>query len=127
VKSAPLHIDIEYFVEMPFRDSFKRSHFRQAGVGEDDIDRPVSSDSFVEPVKIGQTGDVPLNAEDVVTDLVHGVVELLPLPSHDEDIRTFCDEEFCRGKSDPGRTPGDDRHFALQLAHAYRSRSQCLR
>lgn len=111
---------------MLFRHSFKWSHFGHAGVGEDDIDRPVRFDSLVEPIEIGQIGNVSLDTGSVVTDLRDGVVELPPVPPHDEDMRTFRDEEFCRGEPDPGRASGDDRHFALQLAHAYRPRSQCL-
>jgi hypothetical protein len=83
--------------------------------------RSVSADRLVESVKVGQIGDIALNAADVVADLLHGVVEFLLAASRDEDIGSFRDEEFCRGKPDPGRSSGDDRYFSLQLAHAYRS------
>src|SRR6266852_9023415 len=49
-----LDVDVEEFVEMLLSDFVERSKFRNAGIGEDDIDSPLRFDGFVETIEVGQ-------------------------------------------------------------------------
>src|SRR5882672_7666840 len=100
---------------MLFGDTSQGSKFSNPGVSEDDIDSPLRLDGLIESVKVGQFGNVALNAGNVAADCLHGLIEFLLAPARDEDAGTLSDEEFCRSQPYPRRAAGDDCHFSLQL------------
>src|SRR6266404_3856235 len=102
---------------MLFGDTSQGSKFSNPGVGENDIDPPLGLDGLIETVKVGQFGNVALNAGNVAADYLHGLIKFLLATAHDEDVGPLSDEEFCRSKPYARRTAGDDSHFSLQLTH----------
>src|SRR5438270_12487610 len=107
---------------MLFCDTPQGSKFSNRGVGEKDIDSPLGLDGLIESVKVGQFGNVALNAGNVAADCLHGLIKFLLATARDEDVGALSDEEFCRSQSYARRTAGDDSHFSLQPAHR---RSSC--
>src|ERR1700733_11009415 len=91
------------------------SKFSNSGVGENGIDSPFRLDGLVETIKVGQFGNVSLNASNVVPDRSHGLVQFFLTTARDEYVSPLLDEEFCRGQPDPRGATGDDCHFSLQL------------
>src|SRR5579859_7395229 len=100
---------------MFFRDLSQRSKFSDACVGENDIDSPLRLDGFIETVKVGQFGNVPLNASNVAADCLHGLVEFLLTTARDEYVSPFLDEELCCSEPYSRRATRNDCHFSLQL------------
>src|ERR1700692_4075371 len=100
---------------MFFSDFAKGSKFSDAGVGKNHIDSSLRLDGFVETVKVGQSGNVSLNASHVAANCFHGVVELLLTSTRDEDVGTFSYKELCGGQPYPGCATGNDGHFSLQF------------
>src|SRR6266404_537282 len=98
---------------MLFRNASQGSKFGNAGVRENDIDPPLHPDGLIETIKVGQLGNVSLNAGHVAADCLHGFVELLLATACDEDIGTLFDKELCRSQTYPRRAAGDDCHFSL--------------
>src|ERR1700761_7440043 len=66
------------------------------GIGEDDIDSPFGLDGLVETIKVGQFGNVSLNANDVAADFLHSLVKFFLTTACDENIGALFDEELCR-------------------------------
>src|SRR5260221_123092 len=64
---------------MLFCDASQGSKFSKPGVGENDIDSPLRLDCLIETVKVGQFGNVALNASHVAADCLHGLIEFLLL------------------------------------------------
>src|SRR6266481_4775368 len=100
---------------MLLRDLSHGSKFSNASVGEHDIDSPFRLDGLVETIKVGQFGNVSLNASHVVTYRFHGLVEFPLTTAGDEHVGTLFYEELCRGQSYPRGAASDDCHFSLQL------------
>src|ERR1700682_4175594 len=101
---------------MLLRESSQGNEFTSAGVSENNIDSPLHlGDGLVETIKVGQFGNVSLNARNVAADCLYGLVELLLATARDEDVGTLFDEKFCRSQPNPFRAPGDDGYFPLQL------------
>src|SRR4030088_739703 len=101
---------------MLFGDDPKRNKFANAGIGENNIDSLLHpSDGLVETIKVGQFGNISLNATNVPADCLHGLVEFLLAAARDEDVGTLFDEKVCRSQPNPFRAPGDDCYFPLQL------------
>src|SRR6202521_5493971 len=87
---------------MLFGDGPKRNKFANTSVGENNIDPPLHlSDGFVKTIKVGQLGNVSLNARNVGADCLHGLVKFVRATARDEDICTFFDEKLCRSQSNP--------------------------
>src|ERR1700676_3357950 len=83
-------------------DGPKGNKFANAGVGENNIDSPLLlGDGLVKTIKVGQFGDVSLNARNVGADCLHGLVKFIRATARDEDIGTLFDEKFCRSQSNP--------------------------
>src|ERR1700722_8473315 len=79
---------------MLFGNGSKGNEFTHAGVSENNVDSPLHlGDGFVETIKVGQLGDVPLNARNVGADCLYGLVELLLATARYEDIGTLFDEK----------------------------------
>src|ERR1700732_2691744 len=89
--------------------------FSDAGVGENHIDSPLRLDGFVETVKVGQFGNVSLNASDVASDCLHGLAKFLLTTARDEYVSPFLDEELCCSPPYPSRATGNAWHLCLQL------------
>src|SRR4029077_15281236 len=98
------------------------SKFRNTSVSENDVEPPLHPDGLIETIKVGQIGNVSLNASHVAADCLHGFVKLLPAAACDEDIGALFDKELCRSQPDPSRAAGDDCYFPLQLVHGRYSR-----
>src|SRR5258707_497528 len=97
-------------------DGPKGNKFANAGVGENNIDSSFHlSDNFVETIKIGQFGNVALNARNIAADCLHGLVEFLLPAARDEDVGTLFDEKLCRGKPNPFCATGDDSDLTFEL------------
>src|SRR5258708_15619596 len=94
-------------------DVCQRGKFTNTGVSENNIDSPLHlSDGLVETIKVGQFGNVSLNARNVAADCRNGLVEFLLATTRDEDIGTLFDEEPCRSQSNPFCSAGDDGDLA---------------
>src|SRR5712671_2282850 len=102
---------------MRFGDTSQGSKFSNPGVSENDIDSPLRLDGLIESVKVGQFGNVALNAGNVAADCLDGLIKFLLATARDEDVGPLSDEEFCRSKPYARRTAGDDCRFSFQLAH----------
>src|ERR1700675_3512888 len=103
---------------MLFGDGPKGNKFANASVGENNIDSPLyPRDGLVKTIKVSQVGNVSLNSRNVGADCLHGLVEFLLAAARDEDERALFDEKLCRSQPNPFRSPSDDGHFSLQLAH----------
>src|ERR1700694_3921671 len=100
---------------MLFGDGPKRNKFANTSVGENNIDSPLHlSDGFVKTIKVGQSGNVSLNARNVGADCLHGLVKFLRATARDEDIGTLFDEKLCRSQSNPFCAAGDDSDLAFE-------------
>src|ERR1700693_1770401 len=101
---------------MLFGDGAKGNKFANAGVGENNIHRPLHlGDGLVEAIKVSQLGNVALNARNVCADCLYGLVELLLAAAGDEDIGTLFDEELCRSQPNPFCPAGNDGGLAFEL------------
>src|SRR6267143_644866 len=101
---------------MLFGDGPEWNKFANAGVGENNIDSSLHlSDGLVKTIKVGQFGNVPLNARNVAADCLHGLVEFLLSAARDEDIRTLFDKKLCRSQPNPFCAAGDDSDLTFEL------------
>src|SRR5689334_15186730 len=101
---------------MLFGDGPKGNKFANTGVGENNIDSPLHlSDGLVKTIKVGQFGNVSLNARNVRADRLQGLVEFLLAAARDEDIGTLFDEEFSSSQPNPFCPASDDRRLACEL------------
>src|ERR1700730_1025573 len=101
---------------MLFGDGPKGNKFANTSVGENNIDSPLHlGNGLVKTIKVGQFGNVSLNARNVGADCLHGLVKFLRATARDEDIGTFFDEELCRSQSNPFCSAGDDGDLAFEL------------
>src|ERR1700722_1164136 len=103
---------------MLFCNTLQGSKFSNPGVGENDIDSPLRLDGLIESVKVGQFGNVALNAGNIAADCLDGLIKFLLAAARDEDVGPLSDEKFCRCKPYARRTAGDNSHFSLQSAHS---------
>src|ERR1700691_26278 len=96
-KQRSSDVDVEQLVEMLFRDGPEWDKFANPGVGENNIESPLHLGyGLVEPVKVGQFGNVSLNAGYIGADCLHGLVEFLLPTARDENVGTLSDEKLCR-------------------------------
>src|ERR1700731_3627928 len=100
---------------MLLRDLSQGSKFGDAGVGENDIDSPLRLDGLIETIKVGQFGNVSLNASNVAADRRYGLVEFLLTTARDEDIGTLFHEELCCSQPYPGGATSNHCYLSLQL------------
>src|SRR5258708_6656046 len=100
---------------MLLSDFAEWSKFSSAGVGENDIDSSLRLDGLVETIEVGQSGNVSVNASDVVADRLHGRGELFLTAASNEDVGTFSYKELCGGQPYPGCATGNDCHSSLQF------------
>src|SRR5258707_7169975 len=100
---------------MLFGDGPKGNKFANTGVGENNIDSPLHlGDGLVKTIKVGQFGNVSLNARNVAADRLHGLVKFLRATVRDEDIGTLFDDKLCRSQSNRFRAAGDDSDLAFE-------------
>ena len=122
-EEGALYIDVNQLVKVFFGDFTEGNEFTDTGIGEDNIDSSLHfADCLVKTIKIGQFGDVSLNACRVAADCLHGLIQFLLATARDEDEGAFFDEKLCRSKSYSRGATGYDGHFSLQLAHDRYSR-----
>src|SRR5580658_1941410 len=94
----------------------KLNEFAHAGIRENNVDSPLHlGDGFVKTIKVGQLGDVALNARNVGADCLHSLVEFLLATARYEDIGTLFNEKFCRSETNAFRSARDDGCLAFQL------------
>ena len=90
--------------------------FANAGIREHNIDLSLRlRDGLVKTIKVGQLGNVSSNPSNVAADCLHSRVEFLLAAARDEDIGALCNEKFCRSKSNPFSSAGDDCSFAFEF------------
>src|SRR5579863_1819385 len=101
---------------MLFGDDPKGNKFANAGVGENNIDPALHfRDCLIQTIKVGQLGDITLNAKSTPADGLDGIVEFFLAAACNEDISTLFDEEFCRSQSNSFCPAGDDGGLAFEL------------
>src|ERR1700730_8937825 len=101
---------------MLFGDSPKGDKFANTSVGANDIDSTLHlGDGLVKTIKVGQFGNVSLNAGNVGVDCLYGLVKFLRATARDEDIGALFDEKLCRSQSNPFCAAGDDSDLAFEL------------
>src|SRR6266436_4140182 len=101
---------------MLFGDGPKGNKFADTGVGENNIDSAFHlGNSLVKTIKVGEFGNVALNAGNVAADCLHGLVEFLLSTARDEDIGTLFDEEFSSSQPNPFCPAGNDGGLAFEL------------
>src|SRR5580658_4535368 len=101
---------------MLFSDGPKGNKLTNACVGENNVDSPLHlRDGLVKTIKVGQFGNVALNAGNIAADCLHGLVEFLLPAARDEDIGTLFGKELCRSQPNPLRPAGDDGGLAFEL------------
>src|SRR6266403_1987502 len=101
---------------MLFGDGPKGNKFANAGVGENNINSPLHlNDGLVETIKVGQFGNVSLNASNVAADYLHGLVEFLLATACDENIGALFDEELCRSQPNPFGAACDQSDLVVKL------------
>src|SRR5260370_35331785 len=101
---------------MFFGDGTNGHKFANAGVRENNIDSSFYlCNSLVETIKVGQFGNVSLNARNVATDCLHGLVDLLLAPTRDEDVATLVDAEFGLSQPNPSPASADYGYLARLL------------
>src|SRR6202140_1475057 len=101
---------------MLFGNGSKGNEFAHAGVSENNVDSPLHlGDGFVETIKVGRLGDVPLNSRNVGADCLRGLVEFLLATARDEDIGALFDEKLCRSQPNPFCAAGDDGGLAFEF------------
>jgi len=61
---------------MLLRDASQGIEFSDTGVSQNDIDSSLRLDSLVETIKVGQFGNISLNADNIAADRLHGLIEL---------------------------------------------------
>jgi hypothetical protein len=86
---------------MLLRDFAERRKFRDTGIGEDDVKLSFCFDDLIKTVKVGQFGNVSLNASNVATDCFHGLVEFLLTTARDEDVGTLLTKSFAAANPIP--------------------------
>src|SRR5882672_1857684 len=100
---------------MLFGHGSKRNKFANAGVGENNVQVPLHlGNGLVKTVKVGEFGDVTLNARDIPANGLHGLVEFLLAAARDEDISSLFDEEFCRSQSNSLCASRDDSCLSFE-------------
>src|ERR1700675_3050913 len=101
---------------MLFCDGPKGNKFANAGVGENNIDSPLHfRNGLVKTVKVGQFGNVALNARNIAPDRLHGLVEFLLAAARDEDIGALFDEKLCRSQPNSFGAAGDNGGLAFKF------------
>src|SRR5258708_2521580 len=99
---------------MLFSDFVQGSEFSDAGIGEDNVDCPLCRDDLVEAIKVGQLGNISLDASDVPTDCLHGLVKFFLATTGNEDVGALLHEELCGSQPDPGCAACNHCYFSLQ-------------
>src|SRR5258705_9343504 len=113
---------------MLFGDGPKGNKFANACIREDNIDSAFHlGNGLVKTLKVGELGNVALNARNVAADCLHGLVEFLLAAARDEDIGTLFDEKLCRSQSNPFCAAGDDGGLAIEFfGHSFSPLFLCL-
>src|SRR4030095_13517417 len=94
----------------------KRNRFGNVGVGENNIDSPLHfEDCVVKTIKVGEFGNVALNARNIVADYLHGLVKFLLPTAGDENVGALFDEKFCRSQPNSFCAAGDDGGLPFEL------------
>src|SRR6266481_865995 len=110
------HIDVEQLVEMLLGHGPKGKKFANASVGENNIDSAFHlRNGLVKTIKVGEFGNVALNARHIAPDCLHSLVEFLLPSARNKDIGTLFDEEFCGSQPNPFCPASDDSDLTFEL------------
>src|SRR5260370_7466788 len=100
---------------MLFSDGPKGNEFANASVGENNIDSAFHlRNGLVKTIKVGEFGNVALNARHIAPDCLHSLVEFLLPSARNKDIGTLFDEEFCGSQPNPFCAAVADSHLAFE-------------
>src|SRR5260370_12656354 len=75
-------------------DASQGRKLSNTGVSQNDIDSSLCLDGLVETIKVGQFGNISLNAGNIAADCLHCLIEFLLTTARDEDVSTFCEISF---------------------------------
>ena len=113
-----LDVGPESPVIMFFGNVGQRHELPKAGVREQDVNvSSLLAHDGIQPVKVGEIGDVALHPARTMTHLGHRFVEFGLSTTRHEHASTFACEEFCACQADPAVGACDDRDLAFKLAH----------
>ena len=113
-----LDVAVKGFVEVFLGDGAQRGKFTAARIGEQNVDAALLLlDGGVKAVEVGEIRDVALHTGDVLSDFLHGGVQLGLAAAGDEDVRALRDKAFGGGQADAAVASGDDRYFSFELTH----------
>src|SRR5258708_33497015 len=105
-------------------DRPKGNKFGNDGVGENDIDPPLHfRDDLVKTIKVGEFGNVALNARNIAPDRLHGLVEFFLAAARDEDIGALFDEKLSRSQPNSFCAAGDNGGSVIKLFYLFFSSS----
>src|ERR1700722_15305810 len=100
---------------MLFGDGLQGDKFGNASVGKNNVDAAFHpGNGLVKAVKVGQFGDVALNASNIAADGLHSVVKFFLAAARDEDISALLDEKFCRSQPNSFCASRDDSYLAFE-------------
>src|SRR5258708_28236183 len=101
---------------MLFGDGPKGNKFADTGVGENNIDSAFHlGNGLVKTIKVGEFGNVSLNAGNVAADCLHGLVEFVLSAARNEDIGTLFYKKLRRRESNPFCSTGADSNLTFHL------------
>src|SRR5260370_43706 len=96
-------------------EGHKGNKFANPSVGKNNIQLPLHlGNGLVKTIKVGQVGDISLNARKVGADRLPGLVKFLRATARDEHICTLFDEKLCRSQSNPFCAACDDSNLTFE-------------
>ena len=115
-KYKTAHIDIECSINLPFRYGAKRSHLvPYACIGKDNVNAAlILCNLRVEPVKVFQVGNIPLDGHDILSNFRNGSIEFFLSPPSDVYVRPLANELFCCGESHSAAAACNDGNFPFK-------------
>ncbi|SPF34315.1 hypothetical protein SBA4_1480009 [Candidatus Sulfopaludibacter sp. SbA4] len=115
-EKRPFDVAVESFVKVLFRNSAERRKAPSPRIGDEDINVPfLLFHLFIQAIKIGQVGDVTLNAGDVAPYFLDGLIQFFLAAASNENICAFRDKSFCRCKADAAGAAGNDGCFPFEF------------
>src|SRR5579863_5999935 len=92
--------------------------FANAGVRIQDVDLALFSlDRVEQAVEVVEIGRVTAHADYVPANQLDGFIELLLLPTGDENVGALFNEELGAGQRHAARSTRDDCNFSFKLSH----------
>src|SRR5260370_42349242 len=97
---------------MLLRDARQGRKFSETSISKNEIDSSLCLDGLVETIKIGQFGNISLNAGNIAADRLHGLIEFILRTPRAYDVSPLSGEELCRCLPHPRRDARHHCHFS---------------